>query len=179
MQVSLLEQREAEEEEEIEVMKMGKDELLSLIKTGEGYSLEFKESIPSDLGKHICAFANSSGGKIVLGVKDDGSIIGYRLGNADSSRIQDTARNMDPQFQVSVEKVDNLAVIHVPEGENKPYSSAGHFYLRTGSNSQQMSRDEIRNFFQRERLVRFDEKPNKDFDFSNDFDKHKFKNYLS
>ncbi|HIJ97627.1 TPA: ATP-binding protein, partial [archaeon] len=84
-----MEQREAEEEEEIEVMKMGKDELLALIKTGEGYSLEFKESIPSDLGKHICAFANASGGKIVLGVKDDGSIIGYRLGNADSSRIQD------------------------------------------------------------------------------------------
>ncbi|MBI4154312.1 putative DNA binding domain-containing protein [Candidatus Woesearchaeota archaeon] len=160
-------------------MKMNKKELLALIKTGEGYTLEFKESVPSDLGKHICAFANASGGKMILGLKDDGSVIGYHLGNVDSSRIQDTARNMDPQFQVSVEKVENLAVVHVPEGENKPYSSAGHFYLRTGPNSQQMTREEIRNFFQHERLVRFDEKPNRDFSFSRDFDKGTFRKYLS
>ena len=30
---------------------MKREELLELIGTGEGYTLEFKESLPSDLGK--------------------------------------------------------------------------------------------------------------------------------
>lgn len=161
------------------VFAVNKKELLELIKAGEGYALEFKEDLPSDLGRHICAFANASGGKIILGVKDDGSMAGCSLGNAGSSKIHDIARNLDPPFNVGVERVGNLAVITVAEGENKPYSSGGHFYLRIGSTTQQMQRDEIREFFQQERLVRFDEKPNRDFDFSNDFDKWKFKSCLS
>ncbi len=45
-------------------------ELLGIIKTGEGYTIEFKESINSSIGKDICAFANSSGGKLIIGVED-------------------------------------------------------------------------------------------------------------
>ena len=44
-------------------------ELLDIIKTGEGYTIEFKESINSSIGKGICAFANSSGGKIIMELK--------------------------------------------------------------------------------------------------------------
>ena len=73
---------------------MDKKELLNLIKTGEGYTLEFKESLPSDLAKHMCAFANASGGKILLGIKDNGQIVGYSLTNTDNSRVQDIARNI-------------------------------------------------------------------------------------
>jgi len=45
-------------------------ELLDIIKTGEGYTIEFKETINSSIGKDICAFANSSGGKLIIGVED-------------------------------------------------------------------------------------------------------------
>lgn len=44
-----------------------------LIKLGEGYHLEFKENIDKSLAREVCAFANSSGGKIILGVTDKGS----------------------------------------------------------------------------------------------------------
>ena len=46
---------------------MEKEELINLIKTGEGLKLEFKEgfNVPS-LGKEMCAFANESGGKIIM-----------------------------------------------------------------------------------------------------------------
>ncbi|MBS3163719.1 ATP-binding protein [Candidatus Woesearchaeota archaeon] len=50
--------------------------ILDLIKIGEGLTLEFKERISSDLGKEICAFVNARGGKIILGVRDNGEIIG-------------------------------------------------------------------------------------------------------
>ena len=48
--------------------------LRRLISLGEGQSLEFKQSLPDDLGRELCAFANSAGGKILIGVADDGSI---------------------------------------------------------------------------------------------------------
>src|SRR3989338_2543933 len=158
---------------------MNKEELRGLIETGEGYTLDFKEGIPSDLGRHICAFANASGGRIILGVRDDGSACGYKLRKADEAKINTTARNLEPSVRVSVERVGDFAVIHIPEGENKPHSSAGQFYLRIGSTSQQLKRDEIRGFFQRERLVRFDEKPNMEIDFGHDFYRLKFKDYLA
>ena len=46
-------------------------ELKQLIQTGEGYHLEFKESLEKSLIEEVCAFANSSGGKVMLGVSDD------------------------------------------------------------------------------------------------------------
>ncbi len=157
---------------------MNREELLDLIKTGEGYCLDFKERLPLDLGKDICAFINGSGGKIILGVRDDGSPSGYILDNTDEARINSMARNLDPSVRVTVERVGEFAVIHIPEGENKPHSLSGRFYLRIGSTSQQLERDEIRDFFQKERLVRFDEKPNMEFDFEHDFYKLKFDDYL-
>jgi len=75
--------------------------IYELIKTGEGYTLELKERFSSSIGKEICAFANASGGKIILGVKDSGEIIGFNLTNIIKSQIQDIARNMDPSFHVN------------------------------------------------------------------------------
>ena len=156
---------------------MDKKELFELIKTGEGYTIELKESLNSTIGKEICAFANASGGKIVLGVKDDGIITGFDLTNSKKSQIQDTARNMDPSFQINVEKVSNLAVIYIPEGKEKPYFIGGHCYLRQGSNSQQLKRDEIKSFFQKENLIQFDRKANSDFD-KNDFNNEIFSSFI-
>ena len=139
-------------------------ELLDIIKTGEGYTIELKESMNSSMGKDICAFANSSGGKIVIGVED-------KLTNSDRSKIQDIARNMNPSFNVQMEQIKKLAVVYVPEGKNKPYTINGHFYLRYGANSQQLNRDEIRELFQKENLISFERQTNPDFkqkDFSNE-----------
>lgn len=113
-----------------------------LIETDEGYNLEFKEKIGSNLDKEICVFANAKGGKIILGVEDSGKIINFKLSNSDVSRIQSIARNMDPSFKIDIEKIGELNVIDVPEGKNKLYSVGGKFYLRVGANSQQMERND-------------------------------------
>lgn len=156
-----------------------KKELLELIETGEGYTLEFKESVSNNLGKEICAFANADGGKIILGVRDDGSIKGLKLSNSDTSKIQDIARNMDPSFHIFIKQVEDIVLINVPVGKNKPYSVNGHFYIRQGANCQQLKTEEVREFFQNMNKISFEKKINTDFDFKKDFNGVVFKNYVS
>lgn len=51
-----------------------------LIKKGESETLDFKQTISSSLkiAKTLSAFANTRGGKILVGVKDNGTIAGAR-----------------------------------------------------------------------------------------------------
>ena len=50
------------------------------IKAGEGRRTEFKRDLGdfAGIGRAICAFANAEGGLIVLGVDDEGTIVGVR-----------------------------------------------------------------------------------------------------
>ena len=41
---------------------MNRLRLANLVALGEGFTTEFKRSMPSDLGREICAFANAGGG---------------------------------------------------------------------------------------------------------------------
>jgi predicted HTH transcriptional regulator len=54
-------------------------ELEQLVELGEGISLEFKRRVPQPerIAKEIVALANTNGGRIVLGVSDDGTIEGF------------------------------------------------------------------------------------------------------
>ena len=54
---------------------------------GEGPTLEFKERI-SGLDRELVAFANSGGGRILVGVCDDGAIAGHRVDNRLRSQVQ-------------------------------------------------------------------------------------------
>jgi ATP-dependent DNA helicase RecG len=53
-------------------------EITVLISRGKGKTLEFKESLPQGdkLAKTVVAFSNTAGGKILIGVKDNGKLIG-------------------------------------------------------------------------------------------------------
>ena len=50
------------------------------IETGENYHTEFKRAATNlnAVGKAVCAFANTEGGTIIIGVDDSGSIVGAR-----------------------------------------------------------------------------------------------------
>ena len=51
-------------------------ELNQLASLGEGPSLEFKRKVPRPerIAKEVIAFANTRGGRLLLGVDDDGTI---------------------------------------------------------------------------------------------------------
>ena len=47
-----------------------------LLHEGEGSMLEYKESFSSSIVREFVTFANTTGGKILLGVRDDGTVVG-------------------------------------------------------------------------------------------------------
>ncbi|MEJ2587556.1 MAG: putative DNA binding domain-containing protein, partial [Deltaproteobacteria bacterium] len=157
---------------------MDAEELEKLIQIGEGYTMEFKTS-PSRIAKEICAFANAAGGRILIGVDDRGTRVGVKRPNRKISEIQTVAHHIDPPIVLDIEAIDDILVVTVPSGPNKPYSANGIFYIREAANSQQMKRDQIRDFFFKEGLIRFDEQPCRKFNVRRDFDPAKYEAFLA
>ncbi len=110
-------------------------ELKQLIQTGEGYHLEFKESLDKSLIEEVCAFANSSGGKVLLGVSDDGEIKGISTDNNILSRIQNVVNRLEPKLNIKISVSESIIVVDVLQGGEKPYGCSRGFFIRIGPNS--------------------------------------------
>ena len=63
-------------------------EILQRIEAGEDEETEFKRGLgdPSAIGRAVCAFANTQGGVVILGVTNSQSIIGV---NEDADSVQE------------------------------------------------------------------------------------------
>ncbi len=133
---------------------MTKSELLELIANGENSGVEFKRDDlrPELMAKEVVALANFLGGRILLGVDDDGTITGIQ--RADLERwVMDTVfgRYVHPMMipfyeEVQADEKHRVAVITVSQGVSKPYvvRSRGRedIYVRVGSTSRLASREQ-------------------------------------
>lgn len=156
-------------------------QLEQLIATGEGYQLEFKESIDKSLAKEVCAFANADGGILLIGVADTGKIKPLNITNELKSRLQDTINQIEPKIRVEivVHEEEGILQVNIPKGANRPYSCSDGFYLRIGPNSQKLGRNEIIELFQSEGLIQFDKLEHQRADFLSDFDRFAYHNFLT
>ena len=135
-------------------------ELLALIANGENSGVEFKRDDlrPEQLAKEIVALANFQGGRLLLGVEDDGTVSGIQ--RADLERwVMDTVfgRYVHPLILPFYEEVlmnDGLrvAVISLTQGVAKPYvlrhNHREDIYIRVGSTSRLASREQQARLFQ-------------------------------
>jgi ATP-dependent DNA helicase RecG len=113
--------------------------LIDLIGQGESLTLEFKsdrKSLPDrDLVATIVGLANTDGGKLLLGVEDDGEITGLHFNHLNISGIPALISNKtNPSIAVRVERyeVDELFVasIRVPKSRQLVSTSDGHLLRR-------------------------------------------------
>lgn len=148
-----------------------------ILQEGEGYRLEFKESL-SNIDREFVAFANGSGGKLFLGIADDRVVKGVIIDNKLKAQIQDIANNCQPAVKIIFEEYQNVLIVNVREGGDKPYKCASGFYLRVGPNSQKLNRDEIIDFFKAEGKIRYDELVCARFDYKEHFDAEKLGKFL-
>jgi ATP-dependent DNA helicase RecG len=162
------------------------EEIESLAGAGEGYNVEFKVNVPikvKELSQEVCAFANSGGGYLLIGIDDSGKIEGTEIDNAKRSAVQDAFHAISPAIRVEMYPVqaDNKTVwvIDVPSGKDKPYVISGMIYVREGANSQKLTTaTEMRSFFQSSNCVYFDAMPCSRFNIEEDLDKMNFKQFL-
>lgn len=101
--------------------------IFQLIAKGEGETLDFKKTISSasKIAKTIAAFANHKGGRLLVGVNDNGSISGTR--SEDDKYMLDLAAGFFCKPEIRLELIEweigGKAVIEaiIPEGNDKPY----------------------------------------------------------
>jgi len=132
-------------------------ELTQKIKNGEDSFTQFKESVKDSkkLAEEFVAFSNSEGGHLILGVKNDGLILGLEDSEIDSLNqlISNTANeNIKPPIYPLTEIVEvegkKLIVISIKKGVNKPYqTSNGFFFTKSGSDKRKISQEELRRLF--------------------------------
>jgi ATP-dependent DNA helicase RecG len=156
-----------------------KENIIELIRQGEGYYLEFKESLNKDIPKEICAFANSAGGTLIIGVNDQNQIVGTRYDNKIASQLQNQLDTIDPHLDVTIESFDIdakiVVVITCKTGPQKPHTYGGSIYIRQGPNTQKItSQSEMVDLFQKSDRVFFDENSCSRFNFPADFDELRF-----
>ncbi len=154
------------------------DPLTPLLQAGEGFHTEFKQSLDKSFVEEACAFANSGGGRILLGVADNGVIKGIDTGNIMRSRVQDMLGQIEPLLHCEIEAVGDVLVVKIPEGTEKPYGCSRGFFMRMGANSQKLTRNQIIEFFQKEGRIRFDELSHPKSVYPDDFDPDAFVRFL-
>lgn len=127
------------------------DELLlkNLLKQGESEQLEFLEAVRKDsIARNLCAFLNGDGGRVLVGVSDDGMPVGL----ADAKKYIEELKiflleAIVPSAPVTI-SVENLGfkqllALKVWGGSKQPYIFDGNIYFRNGSNTQKATSKEI------------------------------------
>src|SRR5712692_3080972 len=145
-------------------------ELLEVVARGEDSRHQFKEDATNalSLAAEIVAFANSGGGRIFIGVADDGTICGHDtvgvgrlnrlIANAASNSVRPPVNPLTENVPVATGIV---IVVIVPDGLSKPYmDNSGAIWVKSGSDKRKVtSREEMQRMFQAAQLLHGDDIP--------------------
>ena len=127
----------------------------------ESHSVEFKRHWRDEYLKILCAFANSNGGVLWLGVKNDGTFIG--LENVDKllEELPNKIRNkLSITPTVMLEETMDKKVIKIEISPSDiPISYNGKFYVRSGSTTQELQDFELLRFIMRRQGLSWDAMP--------------------
>lgn len=146
-------------------------ELIETLSRREDSRHQFKENFTNAdaLAAEIVAFSNTAGGKIFIGVRNDGSVLG--LSGADIDRLNQlvsnsASQNVRPAVNPLTENVPHpngtVMVVTIAEGVSKPYmdNKNGTIWVKNGSDKRRAtSREELQRLFQQAGLVHADETP--------------------
>lgn len=166
-------------------------DLLTLTRNGESSRVEFKRDDirPERLARELSALLNFEGGRILLGVEDDGTITGLARSRRDAEQwVMNVVReNIQPPFVpswscVALDDGKTVAVVGIPaDAPEKPYKAkvgkAWQTYLRVGTTVREATRAEEARLYQAAQLVRFDITPVRETDISS-LDLERLQNYF-
>ncbi|MFO7523822.1 MAG: helix-turn-helix domain-containing protein [Ignavibacteriaceae bacterium] len=151
--------------------------LQNAIQNGEGKNLEFKVELPKSntLAKTIIAFSNTGGGKLIIGVNDQGEIIGlepdvniFELKDKVASIIYETCYpTVLPDIYTTTIDDHLLLIIEVYRGNLLPYylKNKGKdegVYIRVGATNRKASHENILELGRQRMNISFDQEANRE-----------------
>lgn len=114
----------------------------------ESETVELKETVVDDIKKEIIAFANCDGGKLYIGVRDDGTVVGLDDPDGISLQISNMVRDaikpdvtMFLHYRTISEDGKEIVAVDIQRGTNRPYYLAKNgmrpegVYVRQGYSS--------------------------------------------
>lgn len=138
---------------------MLRSELLELIANGESSGVEFKRDDlrPEHLAKEIVALANFQGGRVLLGVEDDGTVSGIQRQDLETW-LMDTVfgHYVHPLIlpfyeEIALDDGKRVAVVSLAPGTAKPYvvrrNGREEIYVRVGTTSRLATREQQARLF--------------------------------
>jgi ATP-dependent DNA helicase RecG len=165
-----------------------KTELLEILSNGENSGVEFKRDTIDNraLARELVAFANLQGGRVLLGVEDDGSVVGLTRADAREpageggrgaprtyqrleewvmQACRDKVRpELIPYFEVlrEIEPGRDIAIVQVERGwaaHHVWHDQHRAYYIRVGSLSREASPEELERLFQQRGAFRIEIRP--------------------
>lgn len=137
------------------------EELIAILRKGESEKIEFKSNFVKDITKGICAFSNMDGGDILLGIGDNGKIIGTKTENM-TQKVSDVLAAIHPYPKVKMEEfeVENKKIFHIKVSASDNLHSVGNIvYIRIGRNNRPLTTQEVIEKAAESAIVFFDELP--------------------
>lgn len=128
---------------------------------GEKQNVEWKESWRDEYLKWICGFANAQGGKIYIGMNDDGTITGV----ADSKKLLEDIPNkvrdvLGIIVDVNLLEEEGKDYIEICVNPNTyPVNYKGEYHYRSGSTKQQLKGQALNQFLLKKTGITWDSVP--------------------
>ena len=146
---------------------MLRSELLEIIRNGENSGVEFKRDDvrPENLAREVVALTNLRGGKIILGVEDDGAVSGISRSGLEEwvmNVCRDKIRpEIIPYYEVhrNVEPGKDIAVVDVQMGYRVHYlwhNKHRTYFIRVGSQTREASFEELERLIQQRGVFRLE-----------------------
>lgn len=156
--------------DERDLSDMQAAELLEIIARDEDSQHQFKANVTNEmaLAQEMVAFSNARGGRIFIGVADDGRIVGLtrsdmgRLSNLVSNAASQQVRPPINPVTENISLPDGLVmVVQIAEGFAKPYMDKnGIIWVKSGADKRKATaREEVQRMYQQAGLMHGDEVP--------------------
>jgi predicted HTH transcriptional regulator len=134
-------------------------DLKRFVALGEGPHLEFKYRVPRPdrIAKEVIALANTGGGRVFIGVGDDGSLVGVKDAEEELFALREAlTTHCEPPVALAIEGIRisrrrEVLVLDVPRSASKPHylvpetpeEGKRKAYVRVGAESVEASREAV------------------------------------
>jgi ATP-dependent DNA helicase RecG len=122
------------------------EQIIKLTQQGESHYLEFKKSTTQlkPAFETICAFLNGDGGTVLIGVANNGQLLGQDVSDNTRQEIAREISKIEPSVQLSISYVPTannkcIISIEVQPGKHAPYVYDGRAFEKNQATINRMT----------------------------------------